>query len=496
MATASKDAARKVSRLKQWCFRLIALALGLSPLLVLESACHVCGWGKATDYDDPFVGFSDIHPLFVLNEETRRFEIPPSRLKWFCEESFAQNKGDNEYRIFVLGGSTVQGRPYEIHTSFTKWLELSLRAADPSKDWQVVNCGGISYASYRLIPILKEAIGHEADMIMVCTGHNEFLEDRSYDHIKTASPWLSWAQRKATSVRSYNLLRGGYLALTEGNGEKQPDHRSQLGPEVDAKLDWKNGLDQFQRDEDWRRALQQHFRFNLQRMIDLCQNANVPVFFVSPVSNLDWPPFKSEHKKGLSEVEIADFETIANAGYDLMQDDPEAALDQLQDALAIDDRYALLHYQIGKCHQLLRRWDLAKKSWQRAIEEDICPLRMLAPMRESMNQVAKDNGIAVVDAHALFASQEPHGIPGNLWLVDHVHPSIKGHKLLAKTIFDRLEEDGLLVPHKGWQTIRNRLFTEHVNQLDNSYFPRGQSRLRGLKIWAYGKVKRERAPKN
>src|SRR5215471_11729212 len=133
-------------------FRVVAVGLGLLPLLACELTLRALGIGKPTNFNDPFVGFSDVHPLFVLNEETGRYEIPKSRQTHFQPESFAAKKKADEFRIFVLGGSTVQGRPWSIESSFTTWLELHLNAADPSRHYEVVNCGGVSYATYRLIP--------------------------------------------------------------------------------------------------------------------------------------------------------------------------------------------------------------------------------------------------------------------------------------------------------------------------------------------------------
>src|SRR2546421_84393 len=55
---------------KRILFRAAAVVLGLLPLLVGELALRGLGLGKPQDANDPFIGFSDIHPLFVLNEET------------------------------------------------------------------------------------------------------------------------------------------------------------------------------------------------------------------------------------------------------------------------------------------------------------------------------------------------------------------------------------------------------------------------------------------
>src|SRR4051812_29606203 len=91
---------------KNLLFRASALALGLLPLLVCELAFRSFGIGRPTDSNDPFVGFSDIHPLFVLNEQSGRYEIPKSRQVHFQPESFCAKKPSDEFRIFVLGGST------------------------------------------------------------------------------------------------------------------------------------------------------------------------------------------------------------------------------------------------------------------------------------------------------------------------------------------------------------------------------------------------------
>ena len=44
----------------------------------------------------------------------------------------------------------------------------------------MINAGGISYASYRMVPLIKEALRFRPDLVVIYTGHNEFLERRTY----------------------------------------------------------------------------------------------------------------------------------------------------------------------------------------------------------------------------------------------------------------------------------------------------------------------------
>ena len=89
--------------------------------MIVEVVLHVGGWGLVAPADDPFVTFVDVPPLFEWSEETGRYEISAQR-ELFRPDSFAGEKGAREFRVFCLGGSTVQGRPFSIDTAFSTWL--------------------------------------------------------------------------------------------------------------------------------------------------------------------------------------------------------------------------------------------------------------------------------------------------------------------------------------------------------------------------------------
>ena len=148
-------------------FRGLAVMLGLLPFLLIELGLRAFGVGRPGGHDDPFVGFSAVRPLFELNDSGERYEIAPSKRTHFYPESFTVRKDPREFRIFCIGDSTVQGNPWTTETSFTTWLEISLNAAEPARNWDVINCGGISYASYRMVPILVEVLRYQPDLVIV-----------------------------------------------------------------------------------------------------------------------------------------------------------------------------------------------------------------------------------------------------------------------------------------------------------------------------------------
>lgn len=386
----------------------------------------------------------------------------------------------------------MQGRPWSIETSFTTWLELNLNAANPARHFEVVNCGGVSYASYRLVPILQEVLQYEPDLVVFCEGHNEFLEDRSYGAIKRAPAAIAWPQRQVSRLRTYNLLRESVLRLTAGDQDAAPA-RVILGPEADTRLDWKDGIAKYHRDEQWQADVIAHFEFNLRRIAAIADAAEVPLIVVSPVSNLQWAPFKSEHRSDITPAERQAFEAILTEASQAFANDPQAALECLQRAAAIDSQHAGVHYEIGTCLLELDRFDEAKASLIRAKDLDVCPLRMLEPMKQVIRAVAVQSGTPLVDAEAVITAHSRRGFPDRQWLVDHVHPTIEGHQLIADAIAEKLTELRFVSPAPGWEKLRDEAYRQHLASLPHAYFERGKDRLRSEQGWAHGLVERTKA---
>lgn len=468
------------------CFRLLAVCLGLLPFLLVEGAFVALDWGRPDWSEDPFVGFRSVRPLFALNESTARYEIPSSRQAFFCADSFQRDKGPREFRIFCLGGSTVQGRPFAIETSFTTWLELELQAASPGRDWQVVNCGGVSYASYRLIPILEEVLRYEPDLIVVYTGHNEFLEDRTYSRWKEMPDSVAAPAGWLARTRTWNVMRSGFLDLC---GREARLATPTLRTEVNAMLDYRDGLQFYHRDEEWRRRTIRDFEFNLRRMVRLCDDASIPIAMVNPVCNLrDCPPFKSQHRDGMTEEEQARWNSLVEESVACRAADRERSQDLLLDALKIDDRHAGLHYLLASSFEQSGDANRARTHYLLAKEEDVCPLRILDEMQDAICRVAKETDTPLVDVRRRVCSLSPDGIPGRDHLADHVHPTIETHQMIANWIFEELARQKLVEPTSGWQDARDRSFRSHYESLDDLYFVQGTQRLRALQLWTQGRA--------
>jgi hypothetical protein len=161
----------------------------------------------------------------------------------------------------------------------------------------------------------------------------------------------------------------------------------------------------------------------------------------------------------------------------------------LNEALAIDDQHAGLWYEIGQSYDSLGMIEQAREAFIQAKERDVCPLRMLEPMHAALLEIAADADVPLVDVRQRFEAISRWSIPGGDWLVDHVHPSIEGHKKIAEWLLEALVREGLVKPHAGWRERRDRRYRDHLASLDDFYYLRGEQRLRNLRRWAAGRVK-------
>jgi len=476
---------RERNRRRRLVFHLAAMVVVLSPLVLAELVLRLCVAPPPFRANDPYIAFSDLPPLFVPSAAETHFETAVERLVAFRPQSFTASKRPGTFRVFCLGGSTVQGRPYSVETSFTTWLQLNLQAAQPSTNWEIVNCGGISYASYRLVPIMAEALRHEPDLFIIYTGHNEFLEDRTYSQVKRTPRLAAQLHRALLHLRSY-ALADHWLAGRRGAGSSS---RTVLTPEVRTKLDWREGLEAYHRDPTWRRNTIEHFRHNLETMIRMARHAGVPVILVNPVANLkDCPPFKSECNADLTEPKQQQVIELREKARELGWSDVYRKIELLEQAAGIDDEHADLLYLIGMCYSRAGRSTEAKQWFIRAKEQDVCPLRIVEPMHEAILEITARDQVPLLDARKLIEQQTEDGIPGQEWLLDHVHPTIAGHQLIADGLYRIMVEMEFIDTPPDWPATRDERRRRHLETLNDAYYAQGEARLRRLQEWSRGRI--------
>ena len=292
----------------------------------------------------------------------------------------------------------------------------------------MVNCGGVSYAAYRLVPIVLEVLQYDPDLIILCTGNNEFLERRTYQDYLAQPLWrrqvLGWVRQSA-------LIRAAQQTL---NRPAPPAEA--LPAEVDALLDYENAMQQYQRDDALAEAVAAHFGNSLERIALATRQARVPLWLVLPLTNLrDCPPFKSQPMTQADGAAAELSDKLANGWFD----SPVAArIEFLESILQRDPRLALAHYWLGRSFDEQQDFEAARGAYQRAIDEDVCPLRATSSLLDVLQRQAKRWDWPVIDAAGLLAQECSGSILDNTVLDDHVHPSIDGHQRIGMKLFEEV----------------------------------------------------------
>ena len=402
--------------------------------------------------EDPFVGFEGSASVFEQTEVDghRVAETRDSKRVWFNEQRFPVLKPPGTIRVACLGGSTTFGRPFGDRTSFAGWLRDLLPRVDPDHDWEVINVGGISYASYRVARVMEELSQYDVDVFILYTGQNEFLEQRTYGELMggVSIGGLSNALVQQTRIGGwirFGVESAGFLA----DGAPSGDTRYRMSEEVDEILNHSIGPASYQRDEAWTESVVTHFEHNLRRMRAIAEQAGAQWVIVSPISKLrDCAPFKSEFGAGHSEKELLRLEADLVAAEMLVRrGELESAVAALDAILERDTKNARVHFQRGQALFGLRRFEEARLAYLRAVDEDICPLRATSPIKLAIRRLADEQRVTHVDMERWLDAQLQrdfgHRCPGSESFLDHVHPAIEIHREIALETMRALRASGV-----------------------------------------------------
>ncbi len=345
------------------------------------------------------------------------------------------DKPAHEFRVFVLGESSVQGYPYPYNIAFPAQLEIMLNDQFPKTGFHVINCGVTALNSFAILDFAEELLEYEPDLFVIYTGHNEF-----YGAFGAGSAVTSLFQnRRLTrglmtlqSTAVYRVFQRIVLGISDRFSPEDPP----VGLiEIMAKnksIPVDSGV--FQTTMD-------HFRGNLEEICNRASRRKVPVLVCSLVSNIeglspmgseenDSAEFRQLRTTALSELSGNDIETAARTAEQIKSRFPGNAWGYF-----VAGKAANMHRAGSGCSDL-------------ATARDLDGLRFRAPghLNRIGAETAKKFGNMVHFAamEPVFDANSESGCPGYNLFVDHVHPTAYGHYLIARTIANRLVETRLI----------------------------------------------------
>ncbi|MGB0345843.1 MAG: GDSL-type esterase/lipase family protein, partial [Balneolaceae bacterium] len=362
--------------------------------------------------------------LFIEAPNSNRFLVSnvkfieryfPSFVPEIAPNAFRKIKQKNTFRVFVFGGSSTQGFPYNFYYSFSDQLEQRLLLNTEGVNVEVINLGMTAVNSYVIQDLSKKVLEYEPDAIIIYAGHNEY-----YGSFGAASTQFGFVNNVALkrfiiwlkNFRFYQVLESLMSSDNTDSGERRTMMAKVIN-DSNINLDgdiYNHGIKQYQT--------------NLDDVLNRFSDNNIPVFIGTIASKL-------RNQEPLTENEEA-LNSYAEG------DSLFAALDTVS----------------------------ALKKYIEARELDGIRFRAPNKINEVIREVATSNGAIVVDVENMIRSKSQSKIEDESLFIDHLHPNYIGHQLIADLFLEYILE----IPRLKSRIISNEFnVPEAISTFENAH---------------------------
>lgn len=394
----NSDKIKKTNRNKSpFWYYLVLILIPILFFVLLEIILRIFNYGRN---DDQWIKITETKQMLNPDVAGRYFyntkDLPQSN-----NDAFDIVKRENAFRIFVMGGSSAQGFPYSPNGTFSRYIRDRLELIYPDKFIEVVNLGITATNSYTIRDLIPEVLEQKPDLILIYAGHNEYYgafgvgSTENVGNSREVVNFLIWLNK----FKSVELLRNGIntlIAIFSSEPEKDIHRVGTLMARI-----VKEQLIPYN-SESFNVGIKQ-FEGNLKDVLQMTQEAGIPVVIGSVVSNLkDQKPFISVGN---------DTNNFADSIYNRAQ------------------------------HQLkLGNDDLADSLFRQAKDFDALRFRAPEKINEIIKRLALNFNCGFADVDSVFNANSPYGIVGNNFIVDHLHPSLSGYLLMGKLYFEAIKK--------------------------------------------------------
>ncbi|MCG8373081.1 MAG: SGNH/GDSL hydrolase family protein [Balneolales bacterium] len=411
---------KKLTTGKKIVFWLITLCFPIVLLGLIEIGLRIGGYNN------------DAQKLFIEAPNDANFLVSnpgfvgryfPVFVPNIAPNPFRKNKQPNTFRVFVFGGSSTQGFPYNFYYSFSDQLEQQLLLNTDGVNIEIVNVGMTAVNSYAIRDLSKRVLPYEPDAIIIYAGHNEFYG--SFGAATTQFGLINSVTIKRVIIwlknfRIYQVLED-LLKFEEADSGERRTMMARVVSESNIELQgqiFEQGMIQFEK--------------NMEDVLSLFSKRGVPVYIGTVASNLkDQPPLSDR----------TDSERMYQEGKTL--------------------------YDNGDIVSALAKFEEAK---------ELDGIRFRAPneVNSIIRELADEKGAILVDIEALLRKSSVSGIEDNSLFIDHLHPNSTGHKLIANEFFEHIIE---LENLNNTYTPNSFGTPEKVSDFEQTYSSTSVSRL-------------------
>ena len=371
---------------KNTVFWLITLFTPIIILLLTEMSLRLGGY--ESEKQELFIEAPNTPDYLIANSKfiERYF---PSFVPKIAPNAFRKEKVQNTFRIFVFGGSSAEGFPYNFYTGFADQLKQKLLLNTQGLSVEVINLGMTAVNSYVIHDLAKRVFPYEPDAVIIYAGHNEYYG--SFGAATTQFGFTNSIGLKRLILllkdwRVYQFLENTLQLV--GENQDSSERRTMMAKvisESDIPVEsdiYRHGIEQY--------------RSNMSDIVKRFDKNGIPIFLGTLASNLmDQAP---------------------------LSDNP--------DVLALYEQ-AQATYEEGLV-------DEASTLFLQAKELDGTRFRAPEEMNHILTNITQETSAELVPIQAVLRNASTKKIEDASLFIDHLHPNDRGHKIMANTFFEAI----------------------------------------------------------
>ena len=382
---------KKMTKRRLFWFRLLAILLPFVILVMIEVMLRLFHYGYDTRL---FIPDENNEELLVMNPDiSKKYFTAEKNATLGNRDEFYRQKKPGTLRFFVLGASSAIGYPYGHNGAFPRMLKYRLQFEYPEKTIEIINLSLTAINSYTLADFAKQVTDQQPDGILVYAGHNEYYGTLGVSSTSRlgGNPSIIHTMLIAKNLKLVQWLARVIASFSKSNQQSiDPNltlmQRMAAGKEVNYQSDlFFDGIKQFDQ--------------NMQRMLRIFQEKQIPVFIGTLACNL--------------------------GGQKPLGDDPNAQAE----------------FHAGEEARLRGDVENARQHFFLAKEYDNLRFRAPQAMNEKIRGYASTfSNVRIVDVQSVFEASSPDGIIGRELILEHVHPNLEGYRLIADAFYHSLKE--------------------------------------------------------
>jgi tetratricopeptide (TPR) repeat protein len=352
------------------------------------------------------------------------FFANPTRAGYPASAAFLRPKPKDTIRIFLVGESAAKGFPQPRNLAFSNFLQAMLADLLPGTRIEVINMGTVAVASLPLVYQVRDALAFSPDLFVFYVGNNEFFGTygtASISAIGTLPPRYQIWLRHLRGLAIFEAVSSWLYRDKDEQNSLMETMVSQAFIPYDSPL---------------RESAARNLAAHLGTMLVDVQSANVPAVVCTTASNeAGLAPLGQADTQGLTQKEKDWVDTLIRDASSAVDSKSVGRVSAMwRRAAQVAPRHAGIRFRLGQSLAQEGNRQEARLAFLEARDLDTMPWRPTSSTEAAIRSVAKAHAASLCDLANIFRDRSQDGATGWELLDDHVHLSLKGQALAARSI--------------------------------------------------------------